>query len=139
MPKTPMTVLQVKRVERRQRYRAQTEIEVTWSLGEDSDCANPGTIVDLSAMGARLVTAECPRVGETIVIRLQTSHPPIDLRCPARVVRVAEISVPGQFIWAVVFDDLDLPQQARISRFVLLEASRTRSNAGGELAEQRAS
>jgi c-di-GMP-binding flagellar brake protein YcgR len=135
-----MTVVPVRRVERRQRYRAQTEIEVTWSLGADSECTNPGTIVDLSAMGARLVTEECPQVGESVTIRLQTLHPPIELECPATVVRVADISVPGQYIWAVVFDDLDLPQQARISRFVLLEAARTRgSRPLDELAAQRAS
>jgi c-di-GMP-binding flagellar brake protein YcgR len=117
----------VKRVERRQRYRVPTEIEVTWTVREDHRPVL-ATIVDLSAAGARLVAAECPPLAGTVVIRLQTSYPPMDLHCPARVVRVADVSSPEHYIWAVVFDDLNLDHQARIARFVFLEASRTRSS-----------
>jgi c-di-GMP-binding flagellar brake protein YcgR len=120
----------VRKVERRQRYRVQTEIEVSWSVGEDAERLL-GTIVDLSAAGARLVTPDCPQVGDTVVIRLQASHPPMELDCPARVVRVADISIPGQHIWAVSFEELDLDQQARIARFVFLEAARTRGSRPG--------
>jgi c-di-GMP-binding flagellar brake protein YcgR len=117
-------MLPVSRVERRHRFRVQTEIPVTWAWAERLGAPVPGTVLDISSAGARLISAECPQVGEVISITLSVAEPELELVTLARVVRIADLSQPVHRIWAVSFEELDLDQQARLARFVFCEAAR---------------
>jgi c-di-GMP-binding flagellar brake protein YcgR len=116
----------VSRMERRHRFRVQTEIPVKWAWPDRPGTSTTGTVLDISSAGARLVSAECPQVGEVVAITLSLTDPKMELVTYARVVRIADLTQPYHSIWAVAFQDLDLEHQARLARFVFCEAARRR-------------